>query len=184
MPGTVHLEKFNNSWYKPGGIMKRVLWTIAGIIFIQNSLPWPVILKCLILRCFGAKIGRGVIIKPSVNIKYPWFLKVGDHSWIGEGVWIDNLAEVVIGSNVCVSQGAYIFTGNHDYKKETFDLMVKPVILEDGSWVGARAVVCPGLTVGSHSVITAGSIATKDAEAYKIYRGNPAEEVRERHIEG
>jgi putative colanic acid biosynthesis acetyltransferase WcaF len=109
-------------------------------------------------------------------------LEIGDFSWIGEDVWIDNLTAVSIGSNVCISQGAMLLTGNHNYKKETFDLMINKIILEDGVWVGAKAVVCPGVTCKSHAVLVVGSVATSDLKAYSINQGNPAILVRERLI--
>ena len=131
---------------------------------------------------FGAKIGQAVVIKPDVNIKYPWFLAIGNDCWIGEGVWIDNLAQVTIGSNVVLSQGAYLLTGSHDYKKEAFDLILGKIVLEDGVWIGAKATVCPSVTCKSHSVLAVGSTATRDLEAYSIYQGNPAIKKRERVI--
>jgi putative colanic acid biosynthesis acetyltransferase WcaF len=137
-------------------------------------------LKAALLRLFGGRVGRGVVIKPRVNIKYPWFLEVGDAAWLGEGAWIDNLTEVKVGNNVCISQGAYVLTGNHDYKREAFDLILKPVVIEDGVWVGARAVVCPGVTLGTHSVVTVGSVITKDTDPFMIYSGNPARPARRR----
>ncbi len=176
------LSKFDNSWYKPGGKVKRTLWYFLNFFFLKSFLPYPSSFKVLILKVFGAKIGKGVVIKPDVNIKYPWFLEIGDNSWIGEGVWIDNIAQVKIGSNVCVSQGSYILTGNHDYKKESFDLMVKPVVIEDGVWVGAKSVVCPGVTLKSHSILSVGSVLTADTEEYAVYKGNPAVKVRKRVI--
>src|SRR5690242_9560833 len=100
---------------------------MVSAIFFQNSLfpfsGW----KVFLLRLFGASVGKGVVIKPRVTIKYPWFLTIGNHSWIGENVWIDNLGKVAIGSNVCLSQGSMLLTGNHDYTKSTFDLMVKEI---------------------------------------------------------
>lgn len=132
---------------------------------------------------FGAVIGKGVVIKPRVNIKYPWNLSIGEHSWLGEGVWIDNLGKVIIGSNCCVSQGALLLCGNHNYRKSTFDLMVGDITLENGVWIGAKAMVCPGVVCHSHAVLTAGSIATASLEAYKIHSGNPAVPVKERSIE-
>ena len=78
-------------------------------------------LKIYLLKIFGAKIGKGVIIKPGVNIKYPWNLYIGDHVWIGENVWIDNLDDVIINNHVCVSQGAMLLCGNHNYKKSSFN---------------------------------------------------------------
>lgn len=134
------------------------------------------------LRLFGAKIGRGVNIKPSVHIKYPWKLVVGDNVWIGEKVWIDNLALVEIGSNVCLSQGAMLLTGNHDFTKVNFDLMVGEIVLENGVWIGAKAVVCPGTICREHSILSVGSIATREMEPYGIYQGNPAVLVKRREI--
>jgi putative colanic acid biosynthesis acetyltransferase WcaF len=135
-----------------------------------------------LLRLFGAKVGKGVVIKPRVRIKYPWFLKIGNHVWLGESVWIDNLAEVKIGDHACVSQGAMLLCGNHNYKKSSFDLIVKPIVLEEGAWVGAQSVVCPGVILYSHSILTVGSVASSNLESYFIYSGNPAVKIRERRM--
>ena len=179
----VDLSKFDNNWYKPGNPVKRFLWYLKNISLLKSSLPWPNALKIFTLKFYGAKIGKGVIIKPCVNIKYPWFLEIGDNVWIGEEVWIDNLGKVKIGNNVCLSQGAMLLCGNHNYKKETFDLIVRDITLEDGVWVGAKSVVCPGVTMKSHSILTTGSILTKDTEEFGIYQGNPAVMVKQRRIE-
>ncbi|MGB1102079.1 MAG: WcaF family extracellular polysaccharide biosynthesis acetyltransferase [Crocinitomicaceae bacterium] len=179
----VDLSSFDNRDYNPGGALKRGIWYFFNVIFILN--PWnPFIgLKRGVLRLFGAKIGKGVIIKPRVNVKYPWFLEIGDNSWIGEQVWIDNLGSTKIGANVCISQGALLLCGNHNYKKKTFDLMVGEIIIEDGVWIGARSIVSGGKTCYSHAILTAGSVATSDLKKYGIYKGNPAEWIRERKIE-
>lgn len=175
------LSLYDNSWYHIGaGKFKNILWYFANIIFVKSCLQSLSGIKVRLLRCFGAKIGNGVVIKPGVNIKYPWNLSIGDYSWIGENVWIDNLTHVSIGSNVCISQGAMLLCGNHDYKRPTFDLMVKPIIIEDGAWVGAQSTVCPGVTMRSHSVLAVGSVASKDLMPFSIYRGNPALKVAER----
>ena len=179
----VDLSKFSSKSYKAGGLMKRCGWYLISILFFKTNLPYPYGLKRFLLRLFGANVGKRVFIKPNVNIKYPWFLEVGDNVWIGEGVWLDNLAEIKIKNNVCISQGAYILTGNHNYKKETFDLILKPVLIENGVWVGSKVVVCPGVTLNAHAVITAGGVISKDAEAYTIYKGNPAQAIRERKID-
>ncbi len=177
------LSKFSNDWYKPGSSLKRTIWYLINILLLKSSFPWPNKLKVFILKLIGAKIGRNVLIKPNVNIKYPWFLEIGDNVWIGERVWIDNLGKVKIGNNVCISQGAMLLTGNHNYKKETFDLMVGEITLEDGVWVGAKSVVCPGVIMKSHSILTVGSVLTKDAEEYGIYQGVPAVFVKKRDIQ-
>ena len=152
-------------------------------VFLQNPILPFSSLKVFLLRTFGAKIGKNVVVKPNVNIKYPWNLSIGDNTWMGEKVWIDNLGKVSIGKNVCLSQGSFLLCGNHNYKKETFDLMIKEINLEDGVWIGAKATVCPGVTCKSHSVLSVGSIATSDLEAYSIYQGNPAVKIKERVIE-
>lgn len=136
----------------------------------------------MLLKLFGAKVGSGVVIKPGVNIKYPWKLIIGDFSWIGEDVWIDNIEQVIIGSNVCISQGAMLLTGNHNYKSVSFDLVIGSITLEEGVWIGAQAVVCPGVSCGSHSILTVGSVAPKNLEPYSIYQGNPAIKIRNRII--
>ena len=177
------LSKFNNTWYRPGGAFKRMLWYFVCAAFFNSSFPFNSF-KIFILRLFGAEVGSGVIIKPYVNIKYPWYLKIGNHVWIGEEVWIDNLATVTIGDHCCISQGAMLLCGNHDYTISTFDLMTGKITLEPGAWVGAKSVVCPGVTCHSHSVLSVGSVANKDLDSYGIYRGNPAVKIKERVIKG
>jgi len=180
---SVNLEKFNNDWYQPGGsTLKRLLWFFVNAIFFASSLNPICSLKVWLLRLFGAKVGKGVVIKPSVNIKYPWRLEIGNHVWIGENTWIDNLDNITIGNNACISQGAMLLTGSHNYKLDSFDLMTGPIVLEEGAWVGAQAVVCPNITCKSHSILAVGSVATQNLEAYTIYQGNPAQAKRKRVI--
>jgi putative colanic acid biosynthesis acetyltransferase WcaF len=177
------LKSYNNYPYHPGGnIVKRVLWHYTNALVFKTSL-FPIYgLKVALLRLFGAKIGKQVEIKPNVNIKYPWNLNIANEVWIGEEVWIDNLVMITIGSNVCLSQGALLLTGSHNYKKTSFDLITGNIILEHGAWIGAKAIVNHGITVGSHAVLTAGSVATKNLESYAVYQGNPAQKIREREI--
>lgn len=179
----VDLRKYSNSWYHPGNAIKRILWYAVNVIFFRTPVAYPVKLKTLFLKVFGAKIGKGLVIKPYVNIKYPWFLEIGDNTWIGEGLFIDNLGRVSIGNNVCISQNASLLTGSHNYKHSAFDLIIGKIDIKDGAWIGAGAIVCPGVTCGSYSVLTAGSVATHDLEPYKIYQGNPAVYKRDRIIE-
>lgn len=180
--GKTDLSRFDNSWYDPGPRWRILVWFLVNAFLVNTYLPLPVSLKVALLRLFGAKIGKGVMIKPAVNIKYPWLLTVGDYVWIGEKVWIDNLSQVIIGNNTCLSQGAMLLTGNHDYSRATFDLTTRPVTLADGVWIGAKAVVCAGVVCESHSVLAVNSVATKTMNAYGIYQGNPAVFVRQRSI--
>ncbi len=179
----VDLSRFNNDWYNPGaGKIKRLLWFLINGLLFQSRINAFGSCKVRLLRLFGARVGYGVVIKPSVNIKYPWLLSIGDNVWIGERVWIDNLAKVTISNNVCLSQGAMLLCGNHDYKKVSFDLMVGEIKLENGVWIGAHSIVCPGVICASHAVLSVNSVAVSNLEAYKIYQGNPAVEVRDRAI--
>ena len=178
----VNLNKYQNKEYNPASFLKRVVWYFTNIFIFKTMLPIPSSIKSKLLKLFGAKIGRNIVIKPNVNIKYPWFLEIGDNCWIGEDVWIDNLAQVTIGNNVCLSQGSYLLTGSHNYKKEAFDLILGEIVLEDGVWIGAKAIVCPNVICKIHSVLAVGSIATKNLEAYGVYQGNPAVFKRKRII--
>jgi putative colanic acid biosynthesis acetyltransferase WcaF len=162
--------------------MKRLLWYAVSWFCFESGILLPYGFKRSMLRSFGARIGQGVVIKPHVQIKYPWKLSVADHAWIGEHVWIDNLDEVTIGKHACISQGALILCGNHDFTRTSFDLMVKPIQIGDGAWIGARTTVTQGVEVGRHAVLTVGSIATSDLEANGIYQGNPAVKVKIRVI--
>ncbi len=178
-----NLASFQNDWYHPGASRFKILmWGFCKPVFLMNYLNPVSKCKVWVLRVFGAKIGKGVVIKQGVNVKNPWHLEVGDYSWIGEKVWIENLAPVKIGAHCCLSQGAMIMTGNHNYKKSSFDLMVAPVTLEDGVWIGARATVCPGVICKSHSVLSMQSVAHYNLESYTIYSGNPCVPVRNREI--
>jgi putative colanic acid biosynthesis acetyltransferase WcaF len=174
------LSTYNNSWFTPGNFFKRMAWHYTNLLVFKSGFFPFYRLKVFLLKLFGAKLGKGVLIKPFVNIKYPWLLSIGDHVWIGENVWIDNIAYVFIKNNVCISQGAHLLTGNHDYKKSTFNLMPGEIVLEEGVWIGAQAIVCPGVTCKSHAILSVGSVATINLEPYFIYSGNPAMPVRER----
>ncbi|WP_442590898.1 WcaF family extracellular polysaccharide biosynthesis acetyltransferase [Pedobacter sp. AW31-3R] len=186
MEATEHLQTdlsaFKTGDYKNAPLLKRSLWYTCSCIFFHNAIPWPYALKLGLLRMFGTKGGKGLVIKTNVRIKNPWRLTLGNHCWIGESVWIDNLEDVHIGHHVCLSQAALLLTGNHDYTRTDFPYRLGKITLEDGVWIGARSVVCPGVTCKSHSVLTVNAVAVKDLESWKIYGGNPALFIRNRKI--
>ena len=171
----VNLRDFDSGDYSPGrSYWVRALWLVVEAVFLLNPIVVSYALKAWLLRLFGAQLGRKIVIKPNVHIKYPWRLKVGDHSWLGERSWIDNLADVDIGTNVCISQGAYLCTGNHNWSNSSFRLVAKPISVADGAWIGAFARIGPGVHVGRDSIVTLGAVLFDDAEDNGIYRGNPA----------
>ena len=179
----VDLSTFNNSWYHPGcSILVQASWFFIGLPLLRCSVIPSSTFRVHLLRVFGASIGSSVVIKAGVRVKYPWLISIGDHSWIGEDCWIDNLATVRIGNNVCLSQGSYLCTGNHDWSDPAFGLIVKPITLADGSWVGAKAVICPGVELNENAIAAVGSVVTRSIPPGEIHGGNPAQFVRRRAI--
>ena len=178
----VRLESYNNAWYHPGGsFLKRALWMlVAQPLFASAWLSSS--LRIRLLRAFGARVGNGVVIKPAVQIKYPWHLELGDHCWIGEHVWIDNLTTVRIGANCCASQGAYFCTGNHDWSDAAFALRIEPISLYDGAWAGAMCRLLPGAVLREGAIAAAGSVITGTVPPYEIFSGNPASFHRRRSL--
>ena len=179
-PPATPLANYSNVAFDRGSSrVKEVLWIFAQWVILQSPLPGSSFRR-IVLRAFGAKIGKSVVIKPGTIIKFPWRLVIGDSSWIGQDVWIDNLADVAIGSNVCISQGAYLCTGSHDWSSSTFDLIVKPITIVDGAWLAAKSTIGPGVTVGEGAVLGLGSVTSKDLEPWSVYSGSPAVFVKKR----
>ncbi|AZI25826.1 colanic acid biosynthesis acetyltransferase WcaF [Pedobacter sp. G11] len=175
-------KKFNTGSYRIGASrLKQFLWYFTDVFFFRSGMIPVSSILVFLLRLFGARIGNDVRIKPGIHIKYPWKLSIGDYSWLAD-CYIENLAWVRIGANCCISQQAILMTGNHNYSKTSFDLITKPITLEEGVWIGACAKVCPGLTLFSHAVLTMGSTATSNLDAYSIYQGHPAVKVKDRNI--
>jgi len=179
----VDLSRFNNRWYNPGrSLIVRSLWFFLALPVLRSSwIPLSALRVCL-LRAFGASVGTGAVVKPGVRVKHPWMLTVGENAWLGEDCWIDNLAPVVIGNSACLSQGCYICTGNHDWSDPAFGLIVKPVEIGAGAWVGARAFLAPGVILEDGAVATAGSVVTKRIPAWEVHAGNPASFLRRRTL--
>lgn len=172
---------FNNSDFDRGAtFFKESLWRLTSSVVFKTTWFHHYALKRGLLRMFGADVGKGVLIKPGVSITFPWRLILGDNVWIGENVWIDNLAPVQIASNVCISQGAYICTGSHDYKKEGFNLITRPVVIEESCWICAKSILGPGSTMKAGSILLMGSTASGVLEKNTIYEGVPALKKRSR----
>ena len=183
----MHLDRFrvDRGGYTTGaGLCRQILWHFCGAPLLRSWLVPFSRLKVAVLRTFGAQIGQGVRIKPGVKVKFPWRLRVGDHCWLGEDLWIDNLAEVRLGSHCCVSQGAYFCTGSHDWSRDTFDLITRPITVHDHAWIGAKAIIAPGVIVGEGSVLGLGSVATSCLDPWTVYLGSPAKPVRARPRSG
>lgn len=179
----VRLASFRNDWYRPGrSVLWQTAWFFVGLPLLRCAVLPSSSFRVSLLRLFGARVGRGVVIKPGVRVKYPWRLRIGNDCWLGEDCWLDNLADITLGDDVCISQGAYLCTGNHDWTDPAFGLIVKPIELDDASWVGARAVLAPGVRLGKGAIAAAGSVVAHSIPSWEIHAGNPAGFVRARHI--
>ncbi|MGB7167478.1 MAG: WcaF family extracellular polysaccharide biosynthesis acetyltransferase [Acidobacteriaceae bacterium] len=173
---SIDLGSFRKNETIPGrGHVIQLLWAMVGLPVLHNAWVPGSRWRVTILRLFGAKIGSGVVIKPGVRVKFPWKLRIGDNSWIGEDCWIDNLAEVTLGSNVCLSQACYLCTGNHDWKDPSFSMTASPIVLEDGVWVASRSTLGPGVRLGRNAIAAMGSVVRSAIPAGEIHGGNPAQ---------
>jgi len=130
-----------------------------------------------LLRIFGAKIGKKVILRPSSQVTYPWKLSIGDYSWIGDEVVLYSLGEIIIGSNTVISQRSYLCTGSHDHTKSDFTIFTKPIIIGDSCWLATDVFVGPGVEIAAEVVLGARSSVFKSIIGKGIYRGSPAVKV-------
>ena len=159
----------------------KVSFSMSGVSKTYASANQPIIKNIYLSFFYGAKIGKGVRIKPRVQVTSPWLLRIGDWCWLGEALWIDNLDLVHIGDEVCLSQGSYLCTGNHDYRRQSFDLRLGKITIEAESWIAAKSILAPGITVGRGAIVSLGSVVLSDVTQNTIVRGNPAVVVGHRY---
>lgn len=164
------------------GAWCQLWWLVQSCLFAtspQFMYGW----RRFLLRAFGAKIGPGVIIRPSARVTYPWKLTVGDHAWIGDHVELYTLGEITIGAHSVVSQRSYLCTGSHDPASRAFKIYAKPIIVGEGAWIATDVFVGPGVTIGRNTLIGARSSLFNDAEPDFIYFGTPAKKIKSRKFE-
>jgi putative colanic acid biosynthesis acetyltransferase WcaF len=158
------------------------LWWLCDFLFFR---PSPQILyswRSFLLRLFGAKVGKNVIIRPSVKITYPWKIEIGDFAWIGDDVVLYSLGTIKIGKNAVISQKSYLCAASHNYNSLSFDIFSKPIIIEDEVWIATDVFIAPGVTVGKGAVVGARSSVFKSIEGGFIYSGNPLKSVKKRGL--
>ena len=168
------------SWHPGAPWLIQFLWFCFGAPLLSSRwLPgsaWRVWLLC----AFGAHIGSGCCIKPGFRVKFPWRLRVGKSCWLAEDAWLDNLAPITLGDRVCLSQGVYLCTGNHNFRSSSFDLVVGSINIGADAWIAARAVLAPGTDIGPGAVVALGALVSGSIQAGVIVRGNPAVVVGKR----
>lgn len=154
----------------------QLWWIVQSTLFgcsPQVMYGW----RCFLLRLFGAKIGRHVLIRPGVRITYPWKLTIGDYVWIGDRTELYTLAPITVGSHVSISQDVAVITGTHDFRKPSFDISALPIAIEDECWVCAGAFIHQGVTLARGSVVGARAVVHRSTQPYSINVGSPAESV-------
>jgi len=160
-------------------IVVQLWWIIQSLLFA----PSPQFLygwRRFLLRIFGADIGRQVKIRPSVKITYPWKVKIGNRSWIGDRAELYSLGEISIGNDVVVSQKSYLCAATHDQEKQTFDLVGKKIVIADQSWIAADVFIAPGITVGRGALVGARSSVFTDIPEGMVCYGSPARVIKKR----
>jgi len=173
------LSSFNASAYNRGrSKVWQILWFSFSFLIFQKF--WfPNRFRSPALKFFGAKIGKNVFIRHDVRIMWPWKFEVGDECWLGEGARFINLEKITIGSNVCISQEAMLCTGSHDHRKADFPYRNKPIKVEDGAWIAARATLMPGVTIGTQSVVAASEIVRTDVPPNKMLLNDSLRDIPE-----
>lgn len=156
------------------------LWWAAQSIFIKCSPQFMYGWRRFLLRCFGADIGKGALIRPSVHIQYPWKVAIGEHSWIGDEVILYSLGEIKIGRNTVISQRSYLCTGSHDYNRKEFPIYAKPIIIGKECWIATDVYVAPGVVIGEGTVVGARSSVFNSLPPGKICFGSPAKIIKDR----
>ena len=157
--------------------LRLATWFVFQHCFFRQWF-FPAKFRPFALRLWGAKIGKGVVIRCGVKIHFPWNLRVSNFCWIGEESWILNHAEVKIESNVAISQRVIICSGGHNYRDSSLKYDHKPILIKHGAWICLDAKVLPGVTVGECSVVSAGEIVRKSLPDYSLYVGGQIHAIK------
>lgn len=160
--------------------LKVQLWWLVQATLFRGSPQLLYGFRRWLLRRFGARIGKGAVIRPSVTIPYPWKLSIGDYSWVGDHAVLYCFAPITIGNDVVISQNAYLCAGTHDYRSPTFDIQALPIVIEDEAWLAADVFVAPGITVGKGAVVGSRSSVFADLPPMMVCTGSPARPIHAR----
>lgn len=163
--------------------LMRIAWAFGRLLF--RLIPRPFYApRRVLLRCFGAKLGRHVNIANSAVVYFPWNLEVGSWSSIGECAMIYNLGKISIGEATTISQGAHLCAGSHDYRYPAMPLLTSPITIDSQVWICADAFIGPGVHVEEGAVVGARAVATGNVEAWSVVAGNPAVFIKKRTLVG
>lgn len=158
----------------------RLLWGVVDLLLFRYS-PKPFhAWRSFVLRCFGAKVGRGVHVYPKAQIWAPWNLVLEEECGIANGAILYSMGMISIGKRAVVSQGAHLCAGTHDYTKPGFPLITMPIHIGQHAWIAAEAFIHPGISIGDGCIVGARAVVQKDMPAWMICAGHPCKPIRER----
>ncbi|GMK46690.1 putative colanic acid biosynthesis acetyltransferase WcaF [Paenibacillus glycanilyticus] len=175
MRNRIRLDLYSQKEYNRGasGAFVLLWWLLQATLFRWSPQPMYAWRRGL-LRLFGAQIGKGVKIRSSARFTYPWKVKIGDYSWVGDHAEFYSLDCIEVGGHCVISQNSYLCTGSHNYADVRFSLIVKPIRIADGAWVASDVFIYPGVTIGEMGIAAARSTVTKDIPSNEIHAGTPA----------
>lgn len=162
-------------------LVVQLWWVVQSTLFAcspQFAYKW----RNFLLRIFGSKIGKGVIIRPTVRITYPWKLIIKDYAWVGDNTELYTLGNITIGKNACISQRCYLCTGSHDHKSPAFNIYAEDIVIEDEVWVATDVFIAPGVTIGRGALIGSRSSVFENMPEGMICVGYPAKSVKSRIV--
>jgi putative colanic acid biosynthesis acetyltransferase WcaF len=158
----------------------RLLWSLVWVLLFRPS-PKPLhAWRRVLLRLFGARLGRGVIVHASARIWAPWNLEMGDFSWLAPFVDCYCVDRIRLGRCVTVSQYSFLCTASHDIESPDMRLTTAPITLDDHVWIAADAFIAPGVTVAVGAVVGTRASVFRDVPAWTVVVGNPAKPLRNR----
>ena len=168
----IELDRYSNA-HSSRNKLRRLAWDVAWACLARPTPRWALNgWRCMLLRLFGARVGKNVRIYGSSRIWQPWRLKIGDNCWIAGDVYLYSVADINIADNVVISEGSFICTASHDISKSNFELVTKPITVEDGVWICARSTILPGICIGEGAVVSAGSVVAIDLviDSFKFFK--------------
>jgi len=157
----------------------QLWWLVSSSLFSyspQFMYGW----RRWLLRLFGAKVGKGVLVRPSVKVTYPWKLSIGNFAWIGDEVVLYSLGEIEIGDSSVVSQRSYLCAASHDYSKPDFPIYDRKICIGAQAWLATDVFVAPGVTIGEGAVVGARSSVFHDLPPMTVCMGSPAKPIKPR----
>lgn len=186
------MEHYDSNWWSkqnysdpiPREVKMKRLWWLAAWNLCAKWMPYFLGNKwrVFILSRFGMRHEGHIGVYPSVKVWAPWNVTMGSWVAIDDAVNLYSADKINIGTKVAISREAFICTASHDITKPNRPLVTAPITICDGVWIGARAIILPGVTIGEGAVVAAGAVVTKNVAPFSVVGGNPAKFIKMREM--